>query len=377
MVKAVVIGAGYAGTAAAAKMEKMGMEVTIFNSRERFVHLMGGLRASLVANWSQRVLPPLTGLLKTGKVVLSPATRIDPAARTVTAASGESVTYDVLVLATGYLSPKTVGSVGTATTAEAMGNAYAQRRATLAEAQNVLIIGGGPVGIELAGEIATEMPGKKVTLLSSKDLMENPLAPYREKFKTFLRTRLLSLGVAVQTNVGKVAFDASAVDEFGSIVGQKRYTWEGGEIDADLCFVATGGGEPASIYSASGLGDWLDETGHVKVADTFAVTADNAGGVIFAVGDCNDLALPKLGYLAGEAGKAVAKNAALAAALQPLKPLAGKPQAMALVPVARLRGAGQLVYPVIGDFFTRTIKGKDLFCTKTWGAIGAGVPPPS
>lgn len=33
----------------------------------------------------------------------------------------------------------------------------------LAEARCVLIIGGGPVGVELAGEIITEFPTKKVS----------------------------------------------------------------------------------------------------------------------------------------------------------------------------------------------------------------------
>jgi apoptosis-inducing factor 2 len=31
--------------------------------------------------------------------------------------------------------------------------------------QSILVVGGGSVGVELAGEIATDYPGKKVTLV--------------------------------------------------------------------------------------------------------------------------------------------------------------------------------------------------------------------
>ena len=37
--------------------------------------------------------------------------------------------------------------------------------AKLAAARSVLIIGGGPVGVELAGEIVSKTPGKRVTLV--------------------------------------------------------------------------------------------------------------------------------------------------------------------------------------------------------------------
>jgi len=42
---------------------------------------------------------------------------------------------------------------------------YAKVRGAIKDAQKILIIGGGPVGVELAGEIRAFYPAKEVTLV--------------------------------------------------------------------------------------------------------------------------------------------------------------------------------------------------------------------
>ena len=42
-----------------------------------------------------------------------------------------------------------------------------QEHAKLAAANTILVIGGGIVGVELAGEVVTKLPGKRVVLLTS------------------------------------------------------------------------------------------------------------------------------------------------------------------------------------------------------------------
>ncbi|CAM9743989.1 unnamed protein product, partial [Ectocarpus sp. 12 AP-2014] len=53
-------------------------------------------------------------------------------------------------------------------------------------AKSILVIGGGPIGIEMAGEIMEEMPGKSVTLVTSKELMPSPTVAFPAKFRTRL-----------------------------------------------------------------------------------------------------------------------------------------------------------------------------------------------
>ncbi len=67
---------------------------------------------------------------------------------------------------------------------------FKQANAELKAAQSVLVIGGGPIGIEMAGEIMEEMPGKKVTLVTSKELMPSPDVAYPERFRTRLKKKL-------------------------------------------------------------------------------------------------------------------------------------------------------------------------------------------
>ncbi|CAN0140021.1 unnamed protein product, partial [Ectocarpus fasciculatus] len=67
---------------------------------------------------------------------------------------------------------------------------FKQANATLKAAKSILVLGGGPIGIEMAGEIMEEMPGKSVTLVTSKELMPSPNVAFPDKFRTRLRNKL-------------------------------------------------------------------------------------------------------------------------------------------------------------------------------------------
>lgn len=97
---------------------------------------------------------------------------------------------------------------------------------------------------------------------------------------------------------------------------------------------------------------------------------------MFAIGDCIDLAIPKIAYLAGQMGEVIDKNIAASAAGKPLKDLVPPVQPVSLVPVGSKGGVSALPMGfVMGDFVTRNAKSSDLFCTKFWGGLNAGKPP--
>ena len=63
----------------------------------------------------------------------------------------------------------------------------------LTTAPRVLLVGAGPVGIELAGEIKAVWPDKQVTLV---DLADDVLGPrFRPELKAELRRQLSDIGV--------------------------------------------------------------------------------------------------------------------------------------------------------------------------------------
>jgi NADH dehydrogenase FAD-containing subunit len=53
-------------------------------------------------------------------------------------------------------------------TASLWGNSPLQHAVVAAALQSILVVGGGPVGMETAGEIAAHHKDKKVTLVTSK-----------------------------------------------------------------------------------------------------------------------------------------------------------------------------------------------------------------
>lgn len=110
--------------------------------------------------------------------------------------------------------------------------------------------------------------------------------------------------------------------------------------------------------------------------DTLEVKEAPGTGKVFAIGDCIDLAVPKLGFLAFMEGANVVKQIKASAARKPLK--SGKPPALAIsmVPVGKSGGVSYLpIGAVVGDFMTRKMKSEDVFVSKIWGDLKAGKPP--
>ena len=106
--KVIVIGGGYAGVEAAKSLDK-NFDVTLVAGREVFTHIVAGLRSIVLPETTPRMQVPYDKLLKRGTVKRCLATKINADESTVTIASGETLPYDFLVLATGILHPKTGG----------------------------------------------------------------------------------------------------------------------------------------------------------------------------------------------------------------------------------------------------------------------------
>src|SRR5438477_499029 len=63
----------------------------------------------------------------------------------------------------------------------------------IAGARGVLILGAGPVGLELAGEISSAWPEKTITILEPEhDVVSGP---YKEELRDVLRRQLSARGV--------------------------------------------------------------------------------------------------------------------------------------------------------------------------------------
>ncbi|MFD0004119.1 NAD(P)/FAD-dependent oxidoreductase [Streptomyces sp. NPDC127178] len=266
----VVIGGGYAGVRLAKRLDATA-RVTLVDRKEVFFHRIAALRAGVRPDWSHRPFIPYDRLLRNGRVAVGKAVRIDTTERHVTLATGERLPYDVLVIATGADYPEPARFTGT-TTEEAVKSLVAHQQ-HIAAAEHVLVVGGGPSGVELSAEIRLARPEARVTLAHSGPELLHATGSARAGRKA--RAWLESHGVDVWLD----SFMSPGTD-FDTYRDAR-----GNVLEADRSFWATGTTPNTLWLRLAGLGSWLTGTGHVKVDQALRVQ----GWLdVFAVGDVND-----------------------------------------------------------------------------------------
>src|SRR5437660_12742832 len=149
----VVVGGGYGGIAVAKALDETS-DVVLVEQKDAFMHNIAALRALVDPSWALRIFFSYKGLLRHGRVVQDRAAVVDP--HRVVTASGEEIAADYIVLATGsrYPFPAKTDLVNAEHAQEQIRRAHR----ALTKANRVLLLGAGPVGIELAGEIREVWP---------------------------------------------------------------------------------------------------------------------------------------------------------------------------------------------------------------------------
>ncbi|MFF8974764.1 NAD(P)/FAD-dependent oxidoreductase [Streptomyces sp. NPDC014995] len=266
----VVIGGGYAGVRLAKRLDATA-RVTLVDRKEIFFHRIASLRAGVRPEWTATPFIPYDRLLRHGRVVTGKAVRIDTGERQVVLATGERLPYDVLVIATGADYPEPARFVGT-TTEEAV-KSFAEHQRNVSAAGHVLVVGGGPSGVELSAEIRLARPDARVTLAHSGPALLHATGSARAGRKA--QAWLESHDVEVRLD----SFMSPGHD-FGTYRDAR-----GNVVEADLSFWATGTTPNTLWLRLAGHGDWLNPSGHVKVDRTLRVEGRLD---VFAVGDVND-----------------------------------------------------------------------------------------
>ncbi|MGV9349623.1 NAD(P)/FAD-dependent oxidoreductase [Streptomyces spiralis] len=264
-------------------------DVTLIDLKEVFFHRVASLRASVDEQWTYAPFIPYDSLLANGRVVHDKAVGIATAERQVLLATGRRVPYDVLVIATGadYQEPArfTGNTVGEA----AVSFHGHQRR--VAAARSVLVIGGGPSGVELTAEVRRVNPGATVTLAhSGADLLSHS---GNGRMARQARDWLEQHDVRVLVNTLVSSAGVALRDQTGAPLG------------ADVVFWTTGTTPNTLWLRLAGLGAWLDGSGHVKVDTHLRVLGQRD---VFAIGDVNDVSEAKLSPTAVAQGEAAAHN---------------------------------------------------------------------
>ena len=293
-----IIGAGFAGLAAASELARHDVDVVIIDKQNH--HLFQPLlyQVATAGLSPADIAQPIRSIVRNQprtQVLLDSVEAVDKAQRTVRLASGASLTYDALIVATGarhsYFGAswaerapgiKTIDDAISVrrTILLALERAETSRQENLAERAEYLtfvVVGGGPTGVEMAGAIAeltraaaeVEFPHitrhcVRIILVQSEQRL---LPSFPASLGESARRALERLGVHVH-----LGSRVTTIDDAGVIIGDQR-------IAATTVVWAAG-------VCASPAGAWLDaacdRAGRVIVGADLALPGDD---LVFVIGD--------------------------------------------------------------------------------------------
>lgn len=192
--------------------------------------------------------------------------------KSVTLANGEMLSYDYLVLATGALPrdlPFYTSNIIGVHRLRTLDDVLAIQTA-LSNAQNLVVIGGGFIGLEMAA-VARKL-GKQVTVVEYADrLMARVVSPEVSEFYKQLHT-----AHGCKLLLGSKVTDLQT-DAQGQIVSVKLQA--GQTLPADLVVLGIGVTPNTALAEQAGL-----DCEHGIITDRSGRTSDPA---IFAIGDCS------------------------------------------------------------------------------------------
>jgi NADH dehydrogenase FAD-containing subunit len=357
----VVVGGGYGGINVAKSLDDVA-DVVLVEPKDAFVHNVAALRALADPSWLPKIFFAYDGLLAHGRIVRDRAVKVDTGR--VTLASGDEIEADYIVLATGSEYPFPAKSDLDVTAAAH--DKFRAANAALDAAARVLLIGAGPVGIELAGEIKAVWPDKQVTLLDAADDILG--ARFRADLKAELRRQLTDIGVELMLSSPLQQSPPTAPGELAEFTVE---TEAGVEVTADVWFRCYGV-SPVSDYLAGELASARQADGFVAVTPHLRVVGQDR---VFAVGDVAD-ADHKMAGAAGRQAQVVADNIrALIAGDAAATEYQASPPAI-IVPIGPDGGSGQRpdAAELVPAELVSQLKGRDMMVDRFAGLFGETAP---
>jgi NADH dehydrogenase len=354
----VILGGGFGGLSAARALRKASVRITLYDRRNH--HLFQPLlyQVATAALNASDIAVPIRHILSRQRnvtVLMAEATDVDPAARKIKFADGETG-YDHLIVATGathsyFGHPEWAPYAAGLKTIE---DALEMRRRVLTAFEQAerekdpekrrawltfVIVGGGPTGVELAGALAEisrhalakdfraiDPTSARVLLLQGGDRV---LPTFPEPLTVKAREQLTTLGVDVRVNARVTAIDAESVSVGDERIPTRTALWAAGVSASPL---------------ATSLGAPLDSAGRVEVTPELTVPGRPEISVIgdLATLKQNGQPLPGVASAAMQEGRHAAENILRGIRGEPLRPFVYKDKgSLAVIG----RGSGVAAFP--------------------------------
>ncbi len=269
----IIIGAGHGGVQAAASLREEGYEgrlTLVSGDPELPYHKPPLSKVFLKSPDAEPQILRARLFYDTQNIELEmgvSVTGIAPETRTLTLDDGRQLGWSRLLLATGA-EPRRLKVPGS----EGAGVHYLRDcadarilRDALAGAQNIVVIGGGFIGLEVAATAA--MAGKSVTVVEAAERILGRAVSAR--VADHMRAYHQSLGVRILTNTGV----ARLVGEKGNL--RSVITSDGQELSADIVLVGIGALPNTPLAEAAALacdnGVRVDASCRTSAADVYAI----------------------------------------------------------------------------------------------------------
>ncbi|GAA0170355.1 oxidoreductase [Lithospermum erythrorhizon] len=345
--RVVIVGGGLAGSVLAKSLQDVA-EVYLIDPKEYFEVAWASLRCMVEPSFAEKTLINHNEYAPNAHIITSPAISISETE--VTTANGRVISYDYIVIATGH------DDKSAFTKNEQIGH-YKANQEKIKSSNSILIVGGGPVGVELAGEISVDFPDKKVSLVHrGPRLLEFVGEKASKKALKWLNKK----------NV-EVVLGESVTNLDSNTNGGVYRTTGGKSIKADCHFLCIGKPVASSWLKETMLRGSLDNKGRLMVDEYMRVKGHRN---IFAVGDITDVKEMKQGYLAQMHSGVVAKSIkSLVNGKEKLEAYKGGPQ-MAIVSLGRREAVAQISSMTMSGCLPGKMKSGDLFVTKTRKSLG-------
>lgn len=273
----VILGAGYAGAAAAGYLARhlhpSDVEITVINADADFTER---IRLHQLAAGHDPRRFPLAEMFAGTDIVLrvGQVAAVDVGAHTVELSDGDSVAYDSLLYTLGSATDRSVDGVAEHAYDVAIRESaqrLRERLDELGEAGNVLVVGGNLTAIEAATEFAEARPGLHVTLVTRGELG----GWLGAKARTHLLCTVDRLGIELH--------EGTTID---------RVTATGALADDGTVYLAD-----ATVWAAGFAVDPIAATSGLEVADNGRIVVDRmmrsvshpevyaAGDAVYVIGE--------------------------------------------------------------------------------------------
>ncbi len=284
----IIYGGGMAGTFLA-KQLCQDFAVTLVDSNEYFEIPMATPRSIIQPTFAEAAIIPFAEALPQVKHIQGCLTKLHPdCSATVELASGEQLHLqaDLNVLATGSQFNNSLmrGQKQTKQQRLAFYQSFADQ---VKKAEKIILVGGGPIGVEVAGEINEQYPHKQLTIVEAGPRL---LAGTANKVSCYAAKDLSRRGVKIltQTRLVHASHPPSCILNH---TGQAKLS-TGDVLDYDLIIWCTGG-QPNTQFMQAHFADVLNAKQQIQVQPSLQVTGYSH---LFALGDITDLAENKMAW---------------------------------------------------------------------------------